>query len=228
MNNYAFNKIKGSVTCHGVMGVAGKLWRKLATLLYCTSCSTWYLRDLQVPVMPFSPEIDVTIKFLVEDKLNLVRWLAENKGTYPWIYIENEIDVAMENKHIFLEMTHHEQIIGYIKVGRGRTYIHDFDRIVEFPPGTAFIYDTFTLPEYRGKSLALHALNSLIAYLKEYKYKQIVCHIEKWNIPSIRTFEKAGFHAFNSIMFVRIIRFTFFIRNRFVPFIELDSYLRDI
>lgn len=227
MSDHIIDRLKTAVARHGVWGVAGKLWHKVAAFLYYSSCSTWYERDLQAPVPAFTPAVDVKAEFLRDDKMKLVHWLRENSGTYPWIYFEEEIDAAMKYDHLFLLLTHLERIIGYVKIGRGHTYIHDFDRLVEFPPGTAFVYDTFTLPEYRGKNLALFALNNLCDYLKAHDYRRILCHIEAWNVPSIKTFEKAGFRAIDSIRFFRAARVAFFVRSGCRPFRCLDNYLRE-
>ena len=117
-------------------------------------------------------------------------------------------------------------IAGYLKVGRGPTYIGDIDKTVVFEPKTAFIYDTFILPEYRGKNLSVFVVDEVARYLKNQEFERILCHIEKWNTPSIRAFQKAAFHAFGSIRFVRIAYFSFFIRNGFMPFLNLEKHLR--
>lgn len=54
-------------------------------------------------------------------------------------------------------------------------------------------------PEYRGKGLGVKIINKAIDYVKKNydHYDIIIAHIKEINIPSIKTFEKAGFIYFD-------------------------------
>ena len=218
-------RLKNELTQRGVCGLVQKCWKIIVNYLYRTTCSIWYARILEEPIEHFSPDETFKIEFLTHDKNRLVEWLRENKSKYPWIYFEKEIDAALRNDHVFLIILHQGQIVGYVKIGVGPTFINDFDRMIEFQPGTAFVYDTFTLPDYRGKGLALFALIHAFEYFKARNFRRILCHIERWNVPSIKTFEKAGFCATDTIRFLRVASFSFFIRGGYIPFINLEKYL---
>lgn len=223
--NYFIDRFRTEITQHGLWELTQKCWSKFANYLYHSTSSIWYARNLEDPIDHFIPDIILNIEFLVHDKYRLVEWLRENKIKYPWIYFEKEVEAALRHNHVFLIMLHQDQIIGYVKIGIGPTYINDFDQMIELMPGTAFVYDTFTLPDYRGKRLALFALNQTGEYFKALNFTQILCHIEEWNVPSIKTFEKAGFHPIDSIRFIRAACLSFFIRGGYVPFLKLERYL---
>lgn len=226
IENSLAERLKNELTQRGVWGLAQKCCKVFSRYLYQTTSSIWYVRKLEEPVEHVSPDDTFKVEFLTHDKYRLVDWLRENKSAYPWIYFEKEIDAALRNDHLFLIILHQDRIVGYVKLGVGHIFINDFDRMIEFQPGTAFVYDTFTLPEYRGKGLALIALNHASEYLKLNHFTQIFCHIERWNTPSIKTFEKAGFRDIDTIRFVRSTCFSFFIRSGYIPFLNLEKYLR--
>jgi GNAT superfamily N-acetyltransferase len=165
--------------------------------------------------------------FLVADKSELIDWLRINHAIYPWIFFEKEIESATKNNHVYMVVKHKKSIIGYIKVGVGKTYIHDFNMEICFPERTAFIYDTFVLPDMRGKNVAVHALFSLMEYLNARGFCRILCHIEDWNKASVRTFEKAYFYPRGSVRFIRVAECSIYIRGRFRFYRTLESYVTE-
>ena len=228
MNRDATNlaKIQAEYHKNGLLGIVEKIKIKVFTFIFYTTISKWYECNLAEPVVDFTPDIELDTDFLVHEKNHLIDWLQNNKTKFTWIYFEKEIDAALKYDHIFYTMLHQGLLIGYIKIGIGKVYIHDFDQTVIFPPGIAFIYDIFILPEYRGKNLSSHALNQTIRYLRNENFTGVFCHIEDWNKPSIKSFQKCGFLAWGSIRFVRMAFFSLFLKNRWWPFLNLERHIR--
>ena len=218
--------IKTEFDLNGLSGVFRKGWQKARQFMFYSTCSIWYERNLDDPVSRITPGLDLEPDFLAHDKSELIEWLKWHQNRFPWIYLNKEIETALANKHIFFILKHKHSIIGYVKIGVGPTYIHDFDKTLVFEPSAAFIYDTFILPEYRGMNLALFAVNEVARFCKERSFKKMICHIEKWNTPSVKTFKKAGFQAVDSIRFIRVGRLSFYLRNKYRPFFNLEKALR--
>jgi len=208
-----------------ISGLITRMVRKIKYLIFRTTSSLWFEKMLEEPDEPVLPAINAEVEFLDEEGGILIKWLKENRNLFPWIYFEGEVEVARENRHIFAVIRHAGTIVGYIKIGVNRTYIHDFDKIVHFPAGTAFIYDTFILPLYRGKNLALFALGQTVDYLKERHFKKVWCHIEKWNQPSLRLYRKKGFKEIGRIRFSRIFGIPLFLENGCKPFTRFESFI---
>lgn len=219
-------RIMNNYTQGGLTGLLKKGPRKLCRYFFYATSSAWYELKLGGTINSAATNLDIKTFFLIEDKNELIDWIDKNRNSFPWIFSRNEIEAAVENKHLFVMLKHGDAIIGYLKIGVGSTYIKDFRNTVVFEPGTAFIYDTFILPEYRGMNLAFYALNKAAIYFSEMGFKRILCHIEAWNIPSIKSFEKAGFIQFCTISFVKAASFSFFLDNRFRPFLSLEKKLR--
>lgn len=218
-------KIRTEVYKNGIMSVLKKGSHKLRRFLFYSTCSIWFVKYLDGTDCDFVPELSLEFEFMSAGKSELVEWLEKNKEQFNWIYYKKEIDVAEVNDHIFFILKHDKKIIGYVKVGFNDVYIHDFDKIMVFEPGTAFIYDIFILPEYQGRKLALFSVNKVSEFLSAQGCNRIICHIEKWNMPSIKTFERAGFFAIDSIRFIRIAKRAFYLQNDIRPFLNLEKML---
>ena len=206
-------KISTTVNQDGITGLVWKTVKKAAGFLFYSTCSTWFECRMGKPEKLIIPDFQTEINMLEADKGNLIEWLLEHRSQYPWIYSEKEIMSAQLNNHQFLMLKHYQEIIGYVKIGFGPTYINDFARSITFDTETAFIYDTFILPEYRGKSLAVFMLNELTDNLRAQGIKRIICHIEKWNVPSIKSFSRAGFKEKMTIRLIRTIGISIYIKN---------------
>lgn len=209
----------------GVLFLLKKLARKIKYLTFRTTCSIWFCKSLSEPVDSTAKHPDIDINFLKEDKSRLINWLREHNARFPWMYKEKEIQLAETDKHIYASILHHGDIIGYIKVGINNVYIHDFDKAVCFPNDSAFVYDTFILPEYRGKNIASYAISRTIDFLREAGFKKLWCHIEKWNTASLKTFQKAGFIPKGTIRFSRVLGLPIFIKNGYIPLIGLKAFI---
>ena len=184
---------------------------KLKHILFETNSADWYCRDLRNEVTDIVPSKSVQIIF--DNKDEIVRWLRENRFAYSWIYVPQEIETAILEKHIFPYVKCHGRIIGYVKVGFKRVYIMDYNKIIDFPDKDSFIYDTFILPEFRGENIAPFLLEETIKYLRNQGYERLWCHIPSWNTSSRRAFAKLNFERIDCIRYLRILNLRFFTRS---------------
>lgn len=219
-------KIKETIDNGGYVSLAKKSFRLLHRLAYYSSASSvWFRRDLREPVPDAQPGLDLKFDFLTDDKQALIDWLKSHGRKFTWMHIEKEIALANREGHIFVQISQGNKTAGYIKVGINSTYIHDFDRVVIFPPGTAFIYDTFILPEYRGNKISFYALMKTMHFLKDRDYRKLFCHIESWNAASSKTFRRAGFKEICTVRFSKILGLPVFLKNGYIPLASINSIL---
>lgn len=224
--SHVFRRMVKIARKDGLLSLAGRMGRRARRLLWYTTCSTWYERDLSGPITGVSPVPDVSCDFLVDEKDRLISWLRERQAEFPWIYFEEEVVTALRHQHVFMTLSHGEQIIGYLKIGISSVYIHDFGQEIVLPSGAAFVYDTFVLPEFRGRRLAVFGLGRAMRYLRESGFDRMLCHIERWNVPSVRTFEQAGFRRRGTIRFTKIAGISFFLHNGRRALASLDTLLQ--
>ena len=210
----------------GVFFLFTRLVNKIPYLTFRTSNSIWFEKRLNIFTDPVVPGANISVDFLVQDKIKLINWLKQYQPRFPWMYLHKEMQTARTDNHIFAVIFLDDMIIGYCKIGMNHIYIHDFDKIICFPEKMAFIYDTFVLPQYRGMHAALYAVIKIMQYLKEQRYYALWCHIEEWNRASLAVFQKAGFQRRGMIRFCRLFGVPFFIKNKYNPMLNLKSFIR--
>ena len=218
-------KVKLEFTQNGLPGLIRKIIGRAQRALFYSTCSIFYELKLDNPLSRFTPALNIQTDFMINKKYGLIDWLDKNKDSFPWIYSNKEIESALSNKHLFVAVKYEKEIIGFVKIGIGPTYLRDFDKTFVLEPGTAFVYDTFILPAYRSRGLASYAVNEVALYLQKQGYNRIICHIEGWNTPSIKAFTKVGFTAKETIRFIKITFISFYLINGRVPLTKIDKVL---
>ncbi len=194
----------------GLRGLFARALLKIRSVVFSTNSALWFKKETGHDCPPIRPGLNVDIEF---NNSSIIQWLSDNHNKYPWLYIPEEIRSAESNRHVFVTLVYNNSVIGYIKIGIKRVYILDFDEELPLPRVTAFIYDTFLLPEYRGKNIVPFALVNTISFLKTKGIREIFCHIPKWNRASINAFAKIGFKNICHIRFLRLFKFKFLIRD---------------
>ena len=195
----------------GSRGLLCAVLKKLKHLLWVTNSADWYCRDLENATFDIQARKPVQIIFHFNSEITT--WLKEHHCLFPWMYIPEEIKTAKSEGHIFPYLKHNDEIIGYVKIGLGKVYILDYDKIIEFPEKHSFIYDTFIMPKFRGLNFAPFLLNEAIKYLKSLGFEKIWCHIPSWNTSSRRAFEKLNFHRSTRVRYLRLLNLRFFTNN---------------
>jgi len=218
-------KVKIEFTQNGLPGIIRKIISRAQRGLFYSTCSIFYELKLDNPLKRFTPVLNIETDFMVNEKNRLIDWLDKNKASFPWIYSNKEIESALSNKHPYVAVIHEKEIIGFVKIGIGPTYLRDFDKTFVLEPGTAFVYDTFILPAYRSRGLASYTVNEVALYLQKKGFNRILCHIESWNISSIKAFTKVGFTAKETIRFIKVTFISFYLINGRVPLTKIEKAL---
>ena len=161
-----------------------------------------------------------------EQKESFHRWLFDNRERYPWIYFPDEIESSNQFDHWYPVIFDGKSLVAWIKLARTSVFIHDFEASVDLPGKVAFIYDTFVDPEYREQGLGCLIIEKTRSFLATEGYTAVACHIEDWNIPSIKAFKAAGFKPLGHIQYIRLafIRFLI-IDSKFRPLSAIMSWL---
>jgi GNAT superfamily N-acetyltransferase len=186
-----------------------RICRSLKARSFRTNVSDWHFFDF-AGTEEAGATLPEEIEFRVlegDQRERLHGWLLEHRKAFPWVYFPEEIASARRNDHCYPVLIKDRQIVGFIKLARGRVYIHDFESELRLPEGIAFIYDTFIDPELRGGGLGVSLIRATAAWLRDQGCRGILCHIEDWNRASVRTFSGAGFVRLGAVRYLRV---TFF------------------
>ena len=194
-----------------------RIFKSLRARSFKTNCSTWYLAPIQNPdTANKSTKLPEPLIFSVleGDRKELLHdWLLTNQKLYPWVYFPDEISSSRLFGHWYPAIFNGETLIAWIKLSRKNVFIHDFETSVELPGNTAFIYDTFVDPDYRGQGLGHLLVEQTKPFLAAHGYTAIACHIEDRNNPSIKVFMKAGFKPIGKIRYLRLTFFSFLLKS---------------
>lgn len=184
----------------GVLRLGERLIKKIIHFVFITNSAIWFERDL-LDIAELEAKIPVEINMACGSET--IEWLKNREET--WLFNPREIEVGLKNNHYFPTVRYKGNIIGCAKVGMSRVYIADFERIINFPADMIFIYDTFVLPEYRGRGIAPYLISEIMKFAAAKGFRRIRCHIPDWNKASINAYTKIGFKKIKNIRCMRIM-----------------------
>jgi ribosomal protein S18 acetylase RimI-like enzyme len=194
---------------NGINGVMKKGLAKGWRYLFRTNNAVWYEKIIDSNNEEVHPEIPVTVH--CSDFEETLIWIQAQEQ--PWMLPPKEKDIALKEKHYWVNAQCDKHIIGYVKVGIGHVYINDFEQIIKFPESVAYIYDSFVLPSYRRKKVASYLINETIIFLRKEGFSKILCHIPAWNIASANAYSRLGFEGVKTIRFVKLFGFKIITSN---------------
>ncbi|MFH1776273.1 MAG: GNAT family N-acetyltransferase [Candidatus Omnitrophota bacterium] len=181
-----------------------RVFKKTRKVLFGWHTSYWYVRKLSESSVEIIPNITVDINYhSIEETL---KWEKDNLHNGIFYCEETkEIRTARQNNHYFLNVTHNNKIIGFLKIALHKTYFKEYLMNISVPPNLVFIYDTFIHPDYRGKKIALYMINESMKMLKAQGRAFIMCHIVPSNHVSQKIYTKIGFRKIGCIFYLRFL-----------------------
>jgi len=199
MTTKLLEKISKIYAEKGIGGVVKKICHRAIPFLFETNSAVWHVKVIDRSDYLIDPAIPLTVEF--EDFYETLSWIELQN--IPWRN-EKEDHLAIDQCHYWPNVNTDGLIIGYLKLGYGSVYISDYGKTIEFPRNTAYIYDTFVLPEFRNKKVASYLINETCKFLKNKGFRKVICHIPAWNIPSLRIYSEIGFVRKKEIRWIKI------------------------
>lgn len=185
----------------GARGVFLKGIKKGLRPFFETNSAFWFERGLAQELPRLTAKIPAAAELFSAD--DTIKWIKNDCES--WMLNQKELKCGLSENHLFPHLKCDNRIVGYAKIGLGRVYIQDFRKIIALPANFAFIYDTYIVPEYRGRDLAPFLISEVMSYLKSRGVKRIGCHIPGRNTASLGSYAKLGFKRINHIRYFRIL-----------------------
>jgi GNAT superfamily N-acetyltransferase len=113
-------------------------------------------------------------------------------------------------------------IVSYVWAAFERQRVEELCNAIELQEGEVYLYDAFTLPEWRGKALYPAILSRQLEYFKQQGYKRALIFTVEENMASRRGITRAGFHHFQTIELTKVINFALYIYGPKTPQDEVD------
>lgn len=211
------SKCVQTVRQEGLGSLCRKAARRLGEWLLVANSADWYCVDLSTmgdateratgARSPGAPRVEF------DHTPEVIEWLRALRTQFGWVCVESELEVAAEAGHVFPLIQIAEGKAGYLKVGTAKCYVSDYERCISIPPGTAFIYDTFVGPQFRGRGLAKSAIGATLAFLRNRDIHLVWCHIPRWNRASVKAYSACGFARVGRVRFLKLLGLRFFSRS---------------
>lgn len=196
----------------GLGGLCLRALRKASRLVFDTNSAIWFEKDLSqnLPEQNITIPLDINLSAPQET----ISWI-KNQGE-RWMYNPQEIKIGLQENHYFANAKYNGNIIGYCRIGIGKAYIADYKKAITLEPGTAFICDTYVIPEFRSRGIATFLKVKLMQELRRQGFKKIRNHVPAWNISSLKVSEKLGFKKVFYARHIRILGFLkFYFRKEY-------------
>ena len=97
------------------------------------------------------------------------------------------------------------RIVSYCWIAFNEEWIGEIEMKVRPRREEAYLYDAFTLPQYRCRNLFSALLSNSLEYLRSRGYSRALIFALSSNKPSIRAIEKSGFKCFQSVLFFKLL-----------------------
>jgi GNAT superfamily N-acetyltransferase len=171
----------------------------------------WFSRNLDEEEIEVEPKIPVSINFSRSEFNETLDWIKANN--LLWGHYEKELKVAINGGHYWVNAKSEEKIVGFMKIGFGKVFISDYDKIFQFPQNTVFLYEMRVVPEFGGKKIASYLLNESCKFFKRQGYTKALGYSHKMNAASHKSLSNAGFRGKKTIYYYKILGFKFLTSN---------------
>jgi ribosomal protein S18 acetylase RimI-like enzyme len=112
--------------------------------------------------------------------------------------------VAISEGHYWVNAKFDGKIIGFIKIGFGKVFVSDYNKILQFPKKVAFLYYVHVAPDFRGKKIAPYLFNKACKFCKEQGYTKALGYVHDWNVASRKSLSNAGLREIKRIYYYKI------------------------
>jgi GNAT superfamily N-acetyltransferase len=154
-------------------------------------------RLLEEPVPEIKLSLPVTIHLLEETELD--EYLTFRTESYPSI-----VKDWFKAGHWCFVARHEDKLIStsWAAVHRARNLY--LAREIRLMPDEVYIYDSFTQPDFRGKSISAAIRAEMIRHFLAAGYRRIIVGTEPENKSNLRTLGKVGFRPFGMMGYIKI------------------------
>lgn len=99
------------------------------------------------------------------------------------------------------------EIVHYKWVAFDEAYVSELRRNIHIDSDSAYIYSTYTVPDYRGFGLDPKVTAKVFDYLSEKGIRKVYILVQHSNLPSLRVMEKLGYRKMGEINFTQVLGF---------------------
>jgi len=121
--------------------------------------------------------------------------------------LEIKAKERFEKGHMCIVADLRGELVHVMWIAFNEAYAGELERKLLISPGAAYMYDGYTVSEYRGLGIAPKVMAEAFVHLYRKGIRNVYACIRYNNFPSIRYVQKEGFRKIGAIIFTAIFRF---------------------
>lgn len=116
--------------------------------------------------------------------------------------VSSEIRSRLQTGQLCFIARHEGRIVNATWAATSQAAIDYLDAQIHLMPGDAYLYSTYTAPEFRGRRLA--SSMRIVRHLRGAGYQRSIAAIMAENKPALRMMERSGYSRFGMIGYFRL------------------------
>jgi len=153
-----------------------------------------------------TPGLKIVDKAKVDVKLLQAKSVSESKKLERAGFRREEAEKRFKAGHLCFVAEKNGDIVNYVWVSFDATFVDEVGRKIRVGPQSAYRYDGYTVPEYRGLGILPVMLTRVADYLFQNRIEEIYDVVVSNNLPSLRAHEKVGSRKMGEITLIKLLR----------------------
>ncbi|MDH5483419.1 MAG: GNAT family N-acetyltransferase [Candidatus Bathyarchaeota archaeon] len=159
-------------------------------------------KELPDPSFEVKAKIEVDVKVVQSDDIPIVSKTFEDFATYA--------KERFEKGCICFGAISNEKFVHLKWFGFHEMPVVEIDRQIWLSPDSAYLFGSFTVPDYRGLGIAPKVMEKAFQYLSGIGIKRVYAVQRQDNIPNLRVRQKERWRNIGSLTYIRILKFRFY------------------
>ncbi len=175
-----------------------KIIHLISIQVYSSCYVDVFYKDLNSDLKASDPKIKLNLNIIEEKNLSVFRDIVEEEKLR--VFDER----FKKGGTVFIAIIG-DTVVCYVWISFKGEYEPISGLEVMLSEGIGYIYDTFVLPEFRGRGIHSAVVFQVLEYLKQKKYTGALVIVKRTNIPSVLTFKKFSFKEKQAFLITKIL-----------------------
>jgi len=159
----------------------------------------FFEKTLSYQCFKMEAELDVNVRIVQDDDFPKISNLLA--------ILENEFKTRFKMGHLCFGAESCGEFVHLTWASFNEAYVGSLERKLQVGSCSAYIYDTYTFPKYRGQGIAPKVMSEALNYLSKMKnIQKVYLAISRDNFSSLKTASKVGFRKIGVVTLTRIYK----------------------
>lgn len=156
------------------------------------------------------PDLSFKSQAKVEVDVNLVSQDDFSKFAKTFKDLRKNADERFKMGHLCFGAILNGEYVHLKWITFNELYVEEIDRKIRVSSGAAYMYDSYTLPNYRGLGISSKVMEKTVQHLSKIGMKRIYAVVRHNNFPMLKVKQKEKARKIGTITYTKIIGFRFY------------------